>query len=505
VQRLADNQLTPEVFQSELRDEAAANHLQAGLAAGLRVPRLMTAAITDFQFETHAFSYVLLDPKTLGPPASPSDDQLKSLMNANVQALTTPETRVFTLVRFSAKALAPTLTADPAEVKKRYDFRKDTLSTPEKRTIVQLPAKSLADASAMAAKLSAGADPAAVAKGAGVEPVNYVDQPKAGIADPKVADAAFALAEGKVSGPIQGQLGLAVVKVLKVAPGREVTLDEARPQIEQEVKAEIAANKAYAESQQFQDAHDKGANILDAAKAAGVAATSLGPVTAQGQDAQGKSLGLSPKLLGEGFMLTQGADSDVVQEDKGEYFVLRADKIIPPQPPTLEKVRPQLTQYFQALDLRKRMSAKLNTLIARMKKGETMEAVAASVGSKVVQAAITRQQAQANRGLSQEELGQIFQAKVGDMFTSGGAVVKVTAIQPPSAQIAGQSVDALQNQLSRALFDELNDESGAYAQAKLKARVNIQLARQAIGASADAPTPLGRAAAGSPSPATKAQ
>ena len=28
-------------------------------------------------------------------------------------------------------------------------------------------------------------------------------------ADPKVADAAFALAEGKSSGPIQGQLGLA--------------------------------------------------------------------------------------------------------------------------------------------------------------------------------------------------------------------------------------------------------------------------------------------------------
>ncbi len=114
-------------------------------------------------------------------------------MNANAAALTTPETRIFTVVRFSAKALAPTVTADPAEVKKRFDFRKDTLSTPEKRTLVQIPAKSAGEAADIAAKLAKGADPAAVAKAAGEQPLTYTDQPKGGVADPKVADAAFAL------------------------------------------------------------------------------------------------------------------------------------------------------------------------------------------------------------------------------------------------------------------------------------------------------------------------
>ncbi|HUO22714.1 MAG TPA: peptidyl-prolyl cis-trans isomerase [Caulobacteraceae bacterium] len=501
-QRLADNQLTPETFQNELRDEAASDHFAAGMAAGLKPPRLLDAVITDFQSEAHTFDYLLVDPKLLGAPPTPTDAQLTTLMNANAQALTTPETRVFSVVRFSAKALAPTMTADPAEVQKRYDFRKDTLSTPEKRTVVQIPAKTADEAAGIAAKLASGADPAAVAKAAGEQVVNYTDQPKAGIADPKVADAAFALPEGKSSGPIQGQLGLAVVKVLKVTPGHQVSLDEARPKIEEEVKAEAAVNQAYALSQKYETAHDKGASFADAAKAAGVAPTSIGPVTAQGQDAQGKPLGLSPKMLAEGFKLTQNGDSDVVQEDKGEYFVLHADKVIPPQPPTLDKVRPQLTQYFQVQELRKRMSAKLDELIARIKKGESLESVAASVGGKVAQASLTRQQAQGNRQMSQEVLAQIFQSKVGDVFPAGAAIVKITGVVAPNAQVTGQSVQPVEQDLSRGIFQELIDEAGSYAQTKLKTKVNTQLARQAIGASPDAGAPLAPA---KPAPATPAQ
>jgi len=504
-QRLSENQLTPEIFQNGLRDEAAGNQLSAGVAAGLKPPLLLSAALSDFEFESHNLSFFSVNPKLLGAPPTPTDAQLTTLMNANAQALTTPETRVFTVVRFSAKALAPTVTADPAEVQKRFDFRKDTLSTPEKRTVVQIPAKSADEASAIAAKLAQGVDPAAAAKASGEQPLTYTDQPKGGIADPKVADAAFALAEGKSSGPIQGQLGLAVVKVLKVTPGHAVTLDEARPKIEEEIKAENAANKAYDLSQKFEDAHDKGAGIIDAAKAAGVASEPVGPVTAQGQGPDGKPLGLSPKLLTTGFGLTQGAESDMIQEDKGEYFVVRADKVIAPQPPTLDKVRPKLTQYFQQTEMQKRMAAKLDGLIAQIKKGESLDAAAASVGAKVNQMAMTRQQAQSNNQIPPEQLEKIFSAKAGDLFASGAAVVKVASVQAPTLQVAGQTIAAAQDQLARQIFDEISEESGAYAQTKLKTKVNLALARQAIGASADAATPLGPAKPGVPSLPQRAQ
>jgi peptidyl-prolyl cis-trans isomerase D len=502
---LAQNGLTPEIFQTSLRDEAAGNQFASGLAAGFKPPRLMAAAIADFEFEAHNLSVFSIDPKLLGAPPTPTDAQLKALMDANAQALTTPETRVFTVVRFSAQALGPTLVADPAEVKKRYDFRKDTLSTPEMRSLVQIPAKTAADAAVIAAKLTKGEDPAAVAKAAGVEPLNYADKPKGGIADPKVADAAFALAEGKVSGPIQGQLGYAVVKVLKITPAHEVSFDEARPKIEDEVKAEAAADKAYAMSQKYDEARQKGASVTDAAKAAGVAAVSMGPVAASGADETGKPVGLSPKMLKEGFALSQGADTDVTQEAKGEYFVVQADKVIPPAAPTLDKVRGRLTQYFQQTEMNKRLNARLDELAAQVKMGKPMEAVAASVGSKVSPVTFTRAQAQQDQKLAPEQLDKLFQAKTGDVITSGAAVVKVVSITPPSASMAVAIIGSAQQQLGRQMFDEVGQEARAYAKTTLKAKINLALARQAIGVSPAATTPPAPAKPGAPPAAGRAK
>jgi hypothetical protein len=54
------------------------------------------------------------------------------------------------------------------------------------------------------------------------------------------------------------------------------------------------------------------------------------------------------------------------------------------------------------------------------------------------------------------------------------------------------------------MADELSEEAGAYAQTKLKTKVNLALARQAIGASADAAVPLAPAKPGTSTP-TRAQ
>ena len=151
------------------------------------------------------------------------------------------------------------------------------------------------------------------------------------------------------------------------------------------------------------------------------------------------------------------------------------------------------------------MADKLDGLIAQIKKGQSLDAAAASVGAKVNQMAMTRQQAQNNNQIPPEQLAKIFQAKAGDLFASGAAVVKVASIQAPSLQVAGQTISSAQNQLARQIFDEISEEGGAYAQTKMKTKVNLALARQAIGASADAATPLGSAKPGLPASPPRAK
>ncbi|MGZ3277162.1 MAG: SurA N-terminal domain-containing protein [Caulobacteraceae bacterium] len=296
VEVLNQNQLTPAYFEKEQRDQLAYTQFAAAAAAGLMPPRLYGALVGDYEFEAHDLSLFALKPDVLGKEPTPTDADLQKLLKDNAAALTIPETRQLTVVKFSAAALAPTITPDPAEVKKRYDFRKDSLSQPEKRSLVQISAKDAAQASDIAAKLKAGQDPAAVAKAAGLQtPLIYTDTPKAGVADSKVGDAAFALAEGAVSNPIQGNLGWAVVTVTKVTPAKVVTFEEAKGKIEDEVKTETAATKAYDLVQKYEAAHDKGSTLPEAAKAAAVTPQTFAPATSGGMDQDGKPVdGLTP-------------------------------------------------------------------------------------------------------------------------------------------------------------------------------------------------------------------
>ena len=500
VQTLAQNNLTPAVFEKNLRDDVAYTHFSSAMAAGLMPPRLYGTLVGAFAFEVHNLSLFGVDPKILGDEPVPTDAQLTQLMKDNAAALTVPETRALTVIKFSASALAPTITPDPAEVKKRFDFRKDSLSTPEKRDIQQISVKDAAQGQAISAKLKAGGDPAAVAKEGGLQqPLAYADTAKAGIADSKVADVAFTLPEGGVSGPVQGNLGWAVVKVAKVTPGKRVSFEEAKPQLEKEVQAEAAAAKAYNLVQKYEDAHGKGSNLAEAAKAAGVTPVTLAPVTAGGQDVEAKPTGLSPRLLKEAFALPQGGETDAVQDSKGEYFAVRVDKIIPPALPPLDKVRPRLAQAFVQREMSKRLETKLNDLSARVKKGESLDAVAQSIGAQVVHLSITRNQAQQSRSLRPQDVQQIFAAKAGDVITTSGAVAKIESITPPEPGIIASTVTGGQQNLARGVFGELQAESRQWARAQVKPKVNVALARQAIGVSeSGAPA----APAGAP-PATK--
>ncbi len=498
VQVLGENQLTPAMFEKDARDQLAYTQFARAAAAGLKPPRLYGAFAGDYEFETHELSLFAIKPELLGKEPTPTDADLQKVLKDNAAALTVPETRQLTVVRFSAAVLAPTVTPDPAEVKKRYDFRKDSLSQPEKRSLVQISAKDAAQASDISAKLKAGQDPAAVAKAAGLQaPLTYTDVPKSGVADSKVGDAAFAqAAAGAVTNPIQGNLGWAVIKVTSVTPAKTVTFEEAKGKIEDEVRTEAAATKAYDLVQKYEAAHDKGSTLPEASKVAAVTPQTFAPATAQGMDEDGKPVdGLTPRILKEAFTLAQGAETDVIQDSKGEYFAVRADKVIPPTLPSLDKVRPRLIQAFLQREMSKRLTDKLNELAARVKKGESLDAVAQSVGSQVSHLSINRQLAQQNRNVPPQVLAQIFQAKAGDVVITGGAVAKVEAVKPPPAGLIATAMTGGQNSLARSIFDETQEEARLWAKEQIKPKINTALARQAMGASDKAAPATGAAPA----------
>jgi peptidyl-prolyl cis-trans isomerase D len=486
-QRLAQNDMTVQGFEGMLRDEIAQQHLVAALTNSLQIPRAYSAMAAIYALENRDVAYLTIDPNGVPKPAVPTDAQLTAFMKENAAQLTQPEFRVLTVVRFSPQLVGANVAVNEAELKKRYDFRKDTLSTPETRTVVQIPAKDAAAAQAISARLQRGEDPAAVAKAVGVDAITYDGKPQSAIADHKVAEAAFKLSPGQVS-TVQGDLGLAVLKITGVTPGKTVSFEEARPALEAELRKDAAAEKVYALTQAYDDAHQKGANLIESAQKAGVAATTLGPVSHDGRDQQGEPLaGLSEKLMDTAFSLPSGGESEVVEAGNGEYFAVRVEKVIAPAMPPLEAIKPQLAQAWTMREIGKAMQGKAETLAARVRKGEALEAVAASAGAKLTRVpGVDRRTGPQNPLMSQEILGAVFGGKQGEVFTARGrgfamVVGKVEATHVgDTAQLAALTEQA-RPQMTDTIFREIGQSAQSAARQTLKAKVDYNLARTAIG------------------------
>jgi peptidyl-prolyl cis-trans isomerase D len=486
-QRLAENDLTPARFEQGVRDQIAEEQLARGLYAGLRVPRAYTALAAIYNLESRDVGYFLVGPGSVPEPTLPTDIQLTQFMKDHAAELKRPEYRIVTVARFAPSAIAASLPVDEAAVKKRYEFRKDTLSTPETRSLVQIPAKNAAAGQQIVQRLAKGEDPAAVAKSLGVDAINYADKPQSAIPDRKLAAAAFALPVGQVSA-IQGDLGLAVVKVIKATPGHAVTLEEARPQIEAELRKDAAAEKVYDLTQAYDDAHSKGASLAEAAQKAGVPTVTLPPLSKEGATQQGQQIqGLPPKLLEQAYSLPAGGESEVEEAGPGEYFALKVEKIIPSAAPTLEEVKPQLVRYWMVREMAKRLNDKADVLAARVRKGETIEAVASSIGGQVTRVTnLDRTNASDNKQLSRDALGKAFGAKAGDVFIAddthfGVIVAKVEGLRPGDNANLARLTEEARPQMSMAVFRELGESARRAARDQVKIKVNPNAARSAIG------------------------
>ncbi|MBV8681704.1 MAG: peptidyl-prolyl cis-trans isomerase [Caulobacteraceae bacterium] len=486
-QFLASQGLTLRQVQQDITDELAERHFGMAVAAGFRMPRTYAALNAVAALQNRDVSYFFLNPAIIPKPAIPTDAQLLAFEKAHAAQLTRPETRIISLVRFSAAAIAPTITIDPAQVQKAFEAQKDQLSTPETRSIIQIPVKSAAEGAQAAARLRKGEDPAAIAKSMGTDPVVYTDKKQSEVADKKLAAAAFAMKVGDSEGPVEGELGMAALKVTKITPAKAATLESARPKIEADLRQKAAQDKAYALSEAFDTARQGGATIPAAAQKAGVAVQTVGPFTGTGVGSDGKPIPLiSDKIAKAAFSTSAGQDTDIEDAGPGEYFALHVDKVLPPALPSLDEARPQLTQAYQVEQIRDAFRAKVEQLEAQIRSGKTVDAVAQSVGGKVVKiSGMQMIKAQQYQSMGREFLSAAFSVKPGDAFAAGapgGAYVgKIESASPGNSTTVAAVTDAVRGRIGQDYLRDMLDTVKMASMRETGARWNRNVALKSIG------------------------
>lgn len=283
---LTSQGLTAQAFEQRIGYQMAVQQLAESVQATSFAPRSVAGRLSDINDQQREVQELLLPIASYASQVKVTDDMVKAYYDKNATLFQVPEQIKAEYVVFNADAVEKQVSVTDAEIADAYNKNKARFSTPEKRSashiLITVPkdAKPADDAAAKAKAQAILAEVqknpnefAKIAKAQSQDPgsaelggdLGVVEK---GLFDKPVEDAIYQLKEGEVSGLVRSSFGYHIVKVTKVVPSTQKTLEEAKPEIVADLKktklsnkyselAEIFSNTVYEQSDSLKPVADK--------------------------------------------------------------------------------------------------------------------------------------------------------------------------------------------------------------------------------------------------------
>lgn len=480
---LAQNQLTPTLYESSLRDELRRQQYIVAALGGLATPDIALRARQAFANETRTVRALLLPPDLAGELGQPTDEALQTLIDENPQFFQVPETRRFTLVRARPEDLAADVDVAEEDLRALYDDKlaRGELADPATRSFLLIAAPDEAAAVAAAEAIRAGTPAAEAAAAQGLaEPAMFEAVQAFQVPDAGVAEAVFDMSAGETRA-VDGRLGWRVVSVSEAVDPPTPAFEAVRPELQEELARDEAEARVFDALSAFEEARANGETLEAAAASAGLFAERFDRAAANGSDLDGRPLATlrqQPSVLESVFELPAGFPSDLIELEGGGYFVARVDEIVPSEVPPLEAVRERAEAIWEVRTRDAALEAVVADALARAEGGEDLDAIAADLGSgaRVEQASLTRDETAGP--FSRSLVAAAFAAGRDTPFTARAgdgrlrAVAVVSQISQARALPRPEELEALeaeyQNDLAAALQSALLEEYEPSVDARLR-------------------------------------
>ncbi|GGF59589.1 peptidylprolyl isomerase [Azorhizobium oxalatiphilum] len=487
---LQSNNLTEQRFLAEERKRVLRQQLVESLGGGVTVPGALTSAVQRYEDEQRTVSYldVTSGATTAGP--APTEEQLKAYYETHKAAFRAPEYRKLNLLVLTPATLAPWVQVSDADLKAAYERNAGRFGTPEQREVQQIVFPNQADAVAALEKIKAGTPFADIAASRGLtaKDTDLGLVAKSGILDPKVADAAFALAADGTSDPIQGRFGYALVHVTKVVPATQKPLEEVSAGLRQQLVLERARRELMDKHDAIEDERNSGATIAETAQKVGLSLEEIEAVDRSGRDTSGAEITSIPdraNVLSAAFASRPGTDNDPVQlPQNAGYIWYDVTEITPSRERPFDEAKDQVASRWAEDEVAKAVDAKAKALLAELQGGKPMADVATANSLEVKTATFKRSRAEGD--FTAEALTQVFslpQSGFGMAAGTGNAeqlVFQVTKIDVPAGAVDPRIASQLQQQIESDVMQAYLSE----VQKTLGLKVNERTFLQATGGAA---------------------
>lgn len=368
-------------FVAEQRNVMLRRQIAQSVSGDMRAPDIAIKAIDQYRNEKRDIDYLALGPAQAGTIPAPSADDLKTYYEAHKAQFRAPEYRKVTLLSLSPQALADLESVPEAEVKSYYERNKAQYGKPEKRGVSQILFPNEADAKAAREKIAAGTSFTDIAQARGLKAsdTDLGTITRSQIIDPAVAEAAFSLKTGEVSEPVKGNFGTVLVTVGNIEPGEQKSYDEVAAEIKKQLAEQKARHKIGELRDKIEDEKASGATLAEVGKKLGLTTRVIEAVDRAGNAPDGKpapDLPSDPNVANAAFNSDVGVDNEALQLPDGGYLYFDVNGITPSHDRAFDTIKDKVESRWRDDEIAKRLKAKADGMLAKLKSGGTLKALA---------------------------------------------------------------------------------------------------------------------------------
>lgn len=253
--------MTPVIFEQRMRQDLLVDHVTHAYTASAFVARAEAALLQRISDQQREISHFVLSAERFMPQVKLEADAARKYYDSHQDEFRVPEQVRIEFVSLSADSLLAQMQPAAAEVRKAYDENLKRFEVKEARQASHILITPDAGGGADAKKKArARADElyAQLKK----NPKDFAELAKKNSQDPGSAanggdlgyfergamvkafdDAVFSMKAGEISAPVESEFGYHIIRLTAVRGGKGKTFEEARPEIEAELKKQLAGRK----------------------------------------------------------------------------------------------------------------------------------------------------------------------------------------------------------------------------------------------------------------------
>jgi peptidyl-prolyl cis-trans isomerase D len=251
---LAQNGLSVETYESDIRNQLQRQQLESGIRGSDFITPAEIARAQSLENEQREVRYVQL-PTDKFPGPAVDDAAVQAYYKSHQAAYMTPESASLQYAELRLDQLATQVPVTDAELHAAYEKNKNSYVLPEKRHASHILIAASKDDAAdrklaedVYAQAKAGKDFAQLAKQYSKDPGSADKGGDLGWADRSTfvgpfSDALFGMAMGEIKGPVKTQYGYHIIRLDEVQPGKTKTFEEARPELEADLRKTHATDR----------------------------------------------------------------------------------------------------------------------------------------------------------------------------------------------------------------------------------------------------------------------